>query len=290
VVDLDPTIGVIVLPATARNSVSRRQAARRPTLVVSAGPLTGFRPERGVIYQGWPIPKFEQLRRLAAAGVLVPRTTVLRSDTVLDPAVWGEFVVVKPSDAATSSYGLGIGLMRTARVRFKAPGDFPVGHPGRRGPMLVQQFIDSGENVEMYRVLTLFGEPLYCQWMRALERRVALDADDATIEAAVIASQALDEHEAFVSPADVLKVARAAHAAMPEIPVKGCDIVRDMSSGRLYVLEVNPGGNTWHFSSRFLADMRRKNGAAFEQERRQQFDAMRTAARVLVDRVVAEAA
>ena len=95
--------------------------------------------------------------------------------------------------------------------------------------------------------------------------------------------------ETFVRPPDVLEVARTAHAAMPEIPLKGCDIMREAGSGRFYVLEVNPGGNTWHFSSRFLADIRRKNGVAFEQERRRQFDAMRTAARVLVEKTLSEA-
>jgi hypothetical protein len=290
VADIEPAIEVFLLPSTLPNSVSRRQAARRPTLVVSPGALTGFRPRRGTVYQGKPIAKLDQLRRLAAAGVRVPRTTVLTPDTVLDPKVWGAFVVMKPSDVATSSWGRGIGLSRTGRVRYRPPPEFPAGHPGRRGPMIVQQFIDTGEHVEVYRVLTLFGEPLYCQRMVSQQPRVALDAGDAEIEASVIASQALDEIETFVQPRDVLDMARAAHGAMPEIPLKGCDIMREAGSGRLYVLEVNPGGNTWHFSSRFLADIRRKNGAGFEQQRRRQFDAMRAAANVLVAKTLSEAA
>jgi len=290
IADIERSIAVFVLPGTLPNSVSRRQAGRRPTLVVSPGPLTGFRPQRGTVYQGKPIAKIEQLKRLTAAGVRVPRTAVLGPEMTLDPKVWGAFVVLKPGDLATSSRGIGVGLSRTERVRYRAPADYPARHPGRRGPMIVQQFIDTGPHVEVYRVLTLFGEPLYCQRMHSREPRVGLDADDAHIEAAMIASQAFDEVETFVAPRDVLDVARAAHAAMPEIPLKGCDIMREAGSGRLYVLEVNPGGNTWHFSSRFLADIRRKNGAAFEQERRRQFDAMRTAARVLVEKTVSEAA
>ncbi len=50
--------------------------------------------------------------------------------------------------------------MRAVRVRFRAPEDYPAGHPGRRGPMMVQQFINTGERISLYRVLTLFGEPL----------------------------------------------------------------------------------------------------------------------------------
>src|SRR2546423_1842840 len=88
---------------------------------------------------------------------------------------------------------------------------------------------------------------------------------------------------------DVLATARAAHAAIPDVPPKGCDIIRKAATGRLCVLEVNPGGNTWHFSSRFLADRRATNGVAFESQRLHQFDAFRTAARVLVERVRLEA-
>jgi hypothetical protein len=52
---------------------------------------------------------------------------------------------------------------------------------------------------------------------------------------------------------------------------------------------VNSGGNTWHFSSRYSAALRRSYGADYELQRRQQFDAMRTAARALVARTNAEA-
>ncbi|MEJ0098026.1 MAG: hypothetical protein WDM84_09030 [Bauldia sp.] len=60
------------------------------------------------------------------------------------------------------------------------------------------------------------------------------------IEQAVIAAKALDEEEEHSSttPASS-QVARAAHAAMPEVPLKGCDIMREAATGRLYVLEVN---------------------------------------------------
>jgi hypothetical protein len=290
VADIEPAIEVFILPATLPNSVSRKRIAMLPTLVVSAGPLAGFSPPRGVIYQGRPVAKMQQLKRLVDVGVRVPRTAVLGPNTQLDPAVWGPFVVVKPADLATASYGVGIKLQRTARVRYQPPAEFSAGSPQRRAPMLVQQFINTGDHVEVYRVLTLFGEPLYCQRMVSRQPRVNLDADDATIETAVIASQAFDEIETFVSPSDVLDVARAAHAALPDVPLKGCDIMRDARTGQLYVLELNPGGNTWHFSSSFLAEIRRANGPAFEEERRRQFDAMRTAARVLVAKTLAEAA
>src|SRR4029077_18625323 len=107
------------------NSEARRQPPSRPSLVCSPGPLEAFRPLRGRVYQGTPIAKLEQLQRLAAAGVPVPRTAVLTPDLVLDPTVWGEFVIVKPMDLARSSHGHGVQLMRTSRVRFKATSEYP---------------------------------------------------------------------------------------------------------------------------------------------------------------------
>ncbi|MEJ0098010.1 MAG: hypothetical protein WDM84_08950 [Bauldia sp.] len=93
--------------------------------------MSVFRPLRGKVYQGWPIPKFEEVRRLAVAGVPVPLTALLTPELRLDPALWGEFVIVKPTDIATSSHGHGIQLMRTGRVSYIAPRDYPKGHPGR---------------------------------------------------------------------------------------------------------------------------------------------------------------
>ena len=288
--DIDPAIATFIVPTTHRNGVTRRNAAERPTLVVSPGPMHVFRPLRGKVYQGWPIAKIEEVRRLEAAGVPVPRTAILTPDLRLDPADWGEFVIVKPTDLRTSSHGLGIQLMRTNRVHHIAPQDYPRGHPGRLGPMMVQQFIDTGERLTTYRVLTLFGEPLYAQLNVGDRRRVALEAPDAAIESANVALQAAEAREGrLVADPDVIAMARAADGALPEIPLKGCDLLRDAATGKLYVIELNSGGNTWHFSSQFSQALRRVYGPGYELRRRRQFDAMRAAARVLVDRTSAEA-
>jgi hypothetical protein len=119
---------------------------------------------------------------------------------------------------------------------------------------------------------------------------IDLDAPDVVIEAAKVAHQSIEDiKREFVSDPDVLALARRVHDAMPEIPLKGCDLMREVGTGKLYVIEVNSRGNTWHFSSGFQARQRNKNGAEFEFMRRHQFDAMRTAARVLVERTNAEA-
>jgi hypothetical protein len=246
---------------------------------------------RGKVYAGRMIPKLEQLRRLEAGGVPIPRTEVLKPGIKLDPAEWGEFVIIKPTDILSSSKGRGIQLMRTERVRYIAPDDYPPRHPGRNGPMVVQPFIDTGPELLLMRVLTLFGEPLYMTRMRA--PRPVMDlagADDDTLENMKIATQIADEKiNDFVADEAALAMARRIHAAVPEIPLKGSDIMRDVRTGAMYVLEFNPGGNTWHFSSRSSAPSRARRPPEHEIRRKQQFDAFRTAARVLVERTRAEA-
>ncbi len=260
--DLDPTIRTFIVPTTMRNSVSRKQAARLPTLVFSPGEMRGFSPLRGKVYHGWPMPKAEEVRRLTIAGVPVPRTVLLTPGLELDRAVWGDFVIVKPTDLATSSYGRGIQLMRTERVRYIAPQDYASDHPGRLGPMMVQQFVDTGETITCYRVLTLFGEPLYFQFNEMADPRVDLNAADEVIERAPIANQSFtDKKRLLITEPDVLALARRAHEAIPEVPLKGVDILREIGTGKLYVIEVNCRGNTWHFSSAHMAATRKKEGA-----------------------------
>ena len=288
--EICPEIGTFILPATQANGVSRRDAAERPTLVVSTGAMTGFRPLRGKIYQGFPIPKFQQLSRLRAAGVPIPSTARLTPDLRLDPGVWGEFVVLKPTEMTTSSYGHGINLFRSRRVRFIPPQEYPVGHPGRLGPMLVQQYIDTGERLAVYRVLTFFGEPLYAMLIRSIVPRVDLSAPDPIIERAIIAHQAdKDRDRQLVNDPDVIALARSAYTAIPEIPLQGCDIIRAAGTGRLFVLELNPGGNTWHFSSRHGADMRLRMGPEAVRQMHEQFRAFETAAATLARRTLNEA-
>ena len=80
---------------------------------------------------------------------------------------------------------------------------------------------------------------------------------------------------------------RRTYSALPESALQGVDIIREAKSGKLYVLEANPGGNTWIFSK---GDMTARLKAALGVERlTDQFDAFRTAAKVLIERTRAEA-
>ena len=291
VVRIDPRIAVFVVSADEANSAAAQQAAALPTLIFAPGPLRRFAPIRGRAYFGHAIPKFEQLRRLAAAGVRVPKTALLQPGMSFSRAEWGPFVIVKPTDLFSSSNGAGISLMRPERVRFIPAGEYPEDHPGRRGPMLVQQFVDSGPYINAYRVLTLFGRPLFCALEHANEPRIDLGKADEAIEASTIATQGIaDYSRQYIYEADVVELAAAAYRAIPEAALQGCDIIRDAETRLLYVLELNPGGNTWHFSSDHAREARATQGPALERQRRTHLDAFGSAAHILAERTRTEAA
>ena len=55
-----------------------------------------------------------------------------------------------------------------------------------------------------------------------------------------------------------LKVAKT----LPQNPLMAIDILRDEETGKLYVLELNLGGNVWHFSSKMVRNLPGYDSAA----------------------------
>jgi hypothetical protein len=285
-----PDIEAFIATNDLPSSVTRRQASRRPTLIFSPGALMQFHPMRGKLYAGSPIPKLEQVARFRAAGVPSPESAEITPGIVL-PEAFGPFVVVKPGHSL-ASHGSHMALMRREAVRFQPREGFPPDHPGRFGPMFAQRFIDTGPFVNHYRVLTLFGEPLLAFKTCAEVTRPPLDGpEDALPTIAVKATRRAGpvKRELF-RDADILALAKRAYRAMPEIPLQAIDIVKDAVTGQLFVLEANPGGNTWIFSkSSGLGGPKALSKALGVERLTDQFDAFMTAARVLADRTRAEA-
>jgi hypothetical protein len=285
---LAPDIEVFIAQNDLPCSVTRRHAATRPTLVVSPGQLLQFRPIRGKIYAGSPIPKLEQVARFRAAGVPTPESVEITPDVALPEAAFGSHVVVKPGHSLASG-GSHMTLMRREAVRFRAPESYPDNHPGRQGPMYAQRFVDTGPFVNHYRVLTLFGEPLLAFKTTSQVERPPLDAPDdvlATVQIKATRKGGIPLRRELFQDSDVLTMARRTYLALPEIPLQAVDIAKDAATGSLFVLEANPGGNTWIFSKRSGSGMSAASlTKALGVERlTDQFDAFTAAARVLIER------
>ena len=94
--ELAPDIEVYIASNNISSSVTRRLAGRRPALVFSPGKLLSFRPARGKVYAGSPIPKLEQIARFQTAGLPVPASAEITPDPDLPERTFGPYVVVKP--------------------------------------------------------------------------------------------------------------------------------------------------------------------------------------------------
>ncbi len=262
----------------------------RPTLTVSFGMLGQFNPRRGRVFRNKAISKLDQYSRSLAAGIAMPRTERFKAGAAYDEALWGEFVIFKPLSLKMSSKGDSAQLIRTARLNALSHSKIPADHPLAQGPALVQQFVDTGKNPTHWRVLTLFGEALYATMNRSPIERPDLDADDQTIENAIIEPKhplikerfATKDRITFFQDAAMFDFARSVYAAFPSIPLQGCDILRDQRDGKLYLIEINAGGNTWHFSSEIFKKIRDALGGrdAFVG----QLGAWKVAAKVLIEK------
>ncbi len=267
-----------------RYRFQRIPMALRPTLVFSPTPLRRLRPLRGAVYQGSLMPKSRECELLTAQGVPVPRWTRLTEDAPPDLSGFGPYVVVKPDLAMRGAH---VRIVRKNRVRWKPA---PRSLDPHNKDSLVQEFIYTGKWPVTYRVSTLFGEVLYAirgegnHARRPLMDRYAFSGGRDVGGTSIVGS-ARDSEWSLTDDAAVLAIAKRAHAAFPGIPLLGVDVIREAETGKLYVLETNPGGWTWHFTSH--------NGLAIQArfgfDLAGQFDALRKAAQILAEKTRADA-
>src|SRR5262249_37685978 len=64
-----------------------------------------------------------------------------------------------------------------------------------------------------------------------------------------VAANGGERHMVLFDDADILALAEQVHAKLTHTPVMGIDIIREHRTGRLFVLEINSGGWTWHPAS-----------------------------------------
>jgi hypothetical protein len=224
-------------------------AWQHPTLTVALSSRFGVTIRRGPVLKNHYINKLEQARRVHACGITTPPMMKFVTGMPLDPIMFGEFVIIKPM--TLTSKGEGVQLFRRRKLQGKSKRDFPANHPIHRDKegYLVQKFIDTGEYPAWNRVMTFFGRPVYAVHGVLTVPRPPLNATDDELENASIAIQAAARQREWRVDQDVIDFAKAASNAFPDIPFLAIDVLRDVNTRKLYFLECNPGGNTWHFSS-----------------------------------------
>jgi hypothetical protein len=289
--EYDPKISTTVITSRPRGLMQLLAKIHSPTLMISLVPLARFRPLRGTFLHGIDFSKSEEYSRLEAAGFPVPKWQLIRPDEKPDLSDYGPYVVTKPDRGMRGAL---VKIKKASRVRYKAKDktgeeNLTAGKYGAKvsskGEMLAQQFIYTGKWPINYRVTTLFGKVLHSFVTEASHERNALPGADAfgnlpgDSGVSIVASgkgcaMKLNFDE------EIIALGEAAHAAFPEVPLLGFDIVREVPSGKLYILEANAVGYVWHFSSPMGLGMQRDNHFKLES----QFDGLRKAAHVLADK------
>ncbi len=224
---------------------------KKPTLVVALTSQFNLKIKRGTTLTNHVIDKIAQAAIVSRADINTPPTSLFKFGMKLDPILFGEFVIIKPRDVEFTSTGKGVQLFRRRRLETVRPEDFPADHPifKARTGYLVQRFIDTGRFPTYNRVLTFLGQPIYSANGALTDPRPDLTSSDAVLEAANIAIQNGAKQRQWGVEDDVLDMARKVGAAFSNVPLLAIDIIREQASGKIYFLECNPGGNTWHFSS-----------------------------------------
>lgn len=284
---LDPSILITIVTPSDKAAVVKAERWQYKSVTIAIGPSGRFTPQRGPILQNGPVPKLEQYARFLAAGVATPRTARFEFGKRYLPEEWSEFVILKPLPLTMTSKAGRSRMYRTRRLEHLSPKSLPKDHFLRQGPGLVQELIDSGPYPSKFRVLSLFGDPLYSSITRSMAPRAAFDASDEEIEASIIdaknpLSRAADKdgkRNLLVQDAEVLAFAREVHGVFPRKPLLGIDILRRETDGKLFAIEVNAGGNVWHFSSPKIKHRTRLGG---KEAMMAQFGAWDVAARAFI--------
>lgn len=284
---MDPSILITILTPGDKAAAVKAERWKYRSITIAIGPSGHFTPQRGPILQNGAVSKLEQYTRFLEAGVSTPRTERFQFGKRYLRNVWSEFVILKPLPLTMTSKTGQSRMYRTHRLEHLSPQFLPGDHFLREGPGLVQELIDTGLYPSKFRVLSLFGNPLYSSITRSMVPRVSLDASDEDIEASIIdaknplskAADKDDKRTVLASDPDVLAFASTVHAAFPRKPVLGIDILKRESDGKLFALEVNAGGNVWHLSS---PKEKHRNRLGGKEAMVAQLDAWNVAARALI--------
>lgn len=261
-----PEIKVSVLStASALTPLHTAATAMRPTLSIEMDRLKWLQPMRGARLVHQRMGKIKQLAALEAAGLPIPKWVEIVPGTKLDPAVWGPYVVVKPSRGARGAF---VRITKTGRVSYTDPVDYPEDHPGRRAPMLAQRYVHTGRWPKAFRVLTYLGRPLMAIRYEGRKDFTPLERPDGFRhgQGESIVASAKGCTIALAADQDVLDLAVQTHAVFPTIPSLGVDILRDEATGMLHLIEINPSGNSWMLCGTTGREMQKQFGLNFYEQ------------------------
>lgn len=233
-----PEIEVRLISANAPGADNIEWLRRKPSLVFSWSHAV-FLPPRGYVLAAQLIGKLAEYERLVEAGIPIPFTLPLTADLDSRSDLFGEYVIAKPVDG---SLGQGVRLVKAGDIgrRFAE-----LTGRGARA-MIAQRFIEcemeDGKPIE-YRVNMALGQP-FCFMRRTWARPRPPLEEIARSPRGLIATSDPNVAGPWMPWVDdeIVELAKAAEVPFAPYPGLGVDVIREQSTGKLFVLEVDSRG------------------------------------------------
>jgi len=264
--------GTVQLPKNALETINSL-----PTLIFSPVPLDLPDQFRGTRLIAQSMTKMKEYELLARENLPFPKSKYISTLADLDDLDLGERFVIKPNDGMQ---GKGVILVTAAACKDIVRSKFGENNLD----LIAQKVISTGPKPTSYRVFSVLGEVIYC--VKYESRTVDVEQSIAEANFAPIAANSM--HGRFmelVNDQEIVELGERIHRLFPMMPVLGQDIVRDIDTQALYIMELNSGGWTWHLSSNFGNRFRRQ----FKLDYYGQFNALEKITRTLARFTIAHA-
>ncbi|CEN56681.1 hypothetical protein [Candidatus Methylopumilus turicensis] len=243
---LDSSLGVAMVPEFLTSKMVPPEFLQLPLLVIYLcnPPETEFAIAAKIaVKEMSKIEEYEHFKRNNLPCLPIER---FRWGMELDPKIYGDWVVLKPEHI--QSTGKDVNMVSTKLIPTLTIQNFPEEHLIRQDSYLVQNFIKCGETPTHFRVTVFLNEVLFSS--RARSKLSYPKTDSSLMLNTTVASNMRENRSTqLFQDEEINNFARMVANAFPQNPLLGIDILKDDLTGKLYVLEVNLGGNTWHFSS-----------------------------------------
>ena len=245
---IDPTIALLMIPNNLDPKKLPPIFYTLPTLVIYLVNPPNYEFSKVKKLAVKSIGKLDEYEHFKKHGIACLPIQQFRGGMELDSDIYGDWVVLKPENV--TSTGKDINMVPTKMIPLLTKEDFPEDHLVHQDSYLVQKFVKCGENPTHYRVLVFLGEVLYSR--RSSSQYPYVNPNSGIKE--LLKTTVASNHHAYrtVEPYIDLEVndfALSVAKSFPDCPLFGVDVIRDNETRKLYVLETNLGGNTWHFSS-----------------------------------------
>jgi glutathione synthase/RimK-type ligase-like ATP-grasp enzyme len=215
------------------------------------------------------MPKMKEYELLAREDFPFPKSKYISTLADLDDLDLNERFVIKPNKGGQ---GKDVFLVTAAACKDVVRSKFGESNLD----LIAQKSINTGPKPTSYRVFSVLGEVIYC--VKYESRTVDIEQSIAeTNFAPVAANLTHDRIMELVNDQEIIELGERIHRQFPMIPVLGQDIVRDIDTQELYVLELNTSGWTWHLSSNFGIRFRKQ----FKLDYYGQFNALEKITRAL---------